>query len=227
MSDSSDVRSCLGCSGYCCTVYTVPVIGYDVWRIVQGQRLAPVLFVQCEPEDAPTDTGFLLRASGPTYGLSLRHSPARRNERPCVFLIHLRDGVYRCGIYTDRPLVCQTYPMRLNEKGLFVRSDALCPPGSWANLERGQAPWRERWQQRHAEWQRYGEVVKFWNTMVRASNSQGDFVLDEYLAYLVNAYDLINSLPTAEVGARLAILAQSYAQSDEYSARTGGEEASF
>lgn len=58
--------------------------------------------------------------------------------------------------------------------------------------------------------------------MVRAGNSQEEFVLDEYLAYLVNAYDLINSLPTAEVVARLAILVQRYAQSHEYRARTGG-----
>lgn len=227
MSDSSNVGSCLGCSGYCCTVYIVPVIGYDVWRIVQSERLAPVLFVQCDPEDVPTETGFLLRASGPTCGLSLRHTPARRNERPCVFLIHLRDGVYRCGVYANRPLVCQTYPMRLDEKKLFVRSDALCPPGSWANLERGQAAWRERLQQRQVEWQRYSEVVKLWNTMLLADNPQAEFVLDDYLAYLVNAYDLINSLPAAEVGARLTILAQSYAQSDEYRGRAGGEQASF
>lgn len=226
MSDSSGVGSCLGCSGYCCTVYTVPVIGYDLWRIVQGQQLAPELFVQCQPEDMPTDTGFLLQARGPTYGLSLRHTPARRNERPCVFLIHLRDGVYRCGIYAHRPLVCQTYPMRLNENHLFVRSDALCPPRSWANLERGQAAWRERLLHRQAEWQRYGEVVRVWNAMVRAGNSQRAFVLDEFLAYLVHAYDRISSLPAAEVGARLALLAQSYAQSGEQRSCAGGEEAS-
>lgn len=216
MSDTSATGSCLGCSGYCCTVYTVPVIGYDVWRIVQGQQLAPVLFVKCDLEDVPTNTGFLLQVPGPTYGLSLRHAPARHDEHPCVFLIHLREGVYRCGIYTNRPLVCQTYPIRMHEQHLFVRSDALCPPGSWANLEHGQAPWRERLQQRQAEWQRYGEVVKYWNTMVRASNTSSGFDLDQYLAYLVNAYDLINRLPTAELAAQLTILAQRYALSDEY-----------
>lgn len=223
MSGSSSVGSCLGCSGHCCTVYTVPITGYDLWRIVQGQQLAPALFVQCAPEDVPTDTGFLLHVPGPTYGLSLRHSPGWRNGQPCVFLMHLRDGVYRCGIYADRPLVCQTYPMRLNEHSIFVRGDALCPPGSWANLERGQAPWRERLLQQQAEWQRYGKVVNIWNTMVHATKPQEGFVLDDYLAYLVNAYDLINRLPVAELAARLASLAQSYAHSGEYSARAGGE----
>lgn len=158
MSDSSNVGSCLGCSGYCCTVYIVPLVEYDVWRIVQGQRLAPLLFVQRElfkNTGMPTDTGFLLRASGPTYGLSLRHTPARANERPCVFLIHLRGGVYRCGIYADRPLVCQTYPMSLYANNLVARGDALCPPA------RGQAPWRERLQQQDAEWQQYGKVVNY------------------------------------------------------------------
>lgn len=211
MSESSEVGSCLGCSGYCCTVYIVPVIGYDVWRIVQGQRLAPALFVEFRPEDLPTDTGFQLQAPGPTYGLVLRHTPARRNQRPCVFLLHLREGVYRCGIYADRPLVCQTYPIRLNDDQLFVRSDALCPPGSWANLDHGQAAWRERLQRRQAEWQRYGKVVRVWNEMVRASEQQTEFSLDHYLAYLVNVYDCCSSLPAAEVDARLALLAQSYA----------------
>ena len=211
-SESSNVGSCLGCSGYCCTVYTVPVIGYDVWRIVQGQRLAPMLFLRYEPEHTPTDIGFLLQTPGPTYGLALRHAPARPNTHPCVFLVHLRGGVYRCGIYADRPLACQTYPMRLNDDHLFVRGDALCPPGSWANLERGQAAWRERLLHRQAEWRRYGEVVKAWNTMVSASNSQEGFRPDDYLAYLVNAYDLISSVPAAEVAARLASLARGYAQ---------------
>jgi Fe-S-cluster containining protein len=211
MSDSSGVGSCLGCTGYCCTVYMVPVVGYDVWRIVHSQRLSPVLFVQCDPEDTPTDTGFLLQAPGPTYGLSLRHTPLPHARRPCVFLVHLRDGVYRCGIYNDRPLVCQTYPMRIREGDVFVRSDALCPPGSWANLERGQAPWRERLQRRQAEWQRYGEVVTCWNTMVRASDPQQGFELDAYLSFLVNAYDYGNEIPTDEVAARLTLLAESFA----------------
>jgi len=115
--------------------------------------------------------------------------------------------------------------MRWHETNVVVRSDARCPPGSWVNLEREQAPWRQCLQQKDAAWQRYGEVVKFWNTMVRAGDPQGGFVLDDYLAYLVNAYDLINDLPMAEVGAGLAILAQSYAMSDEHIARIreGGE----
>lgn len=220
MSDSASVGSCLGCTGYCCLVYSVPVIGYDVWRIVQGQRLAPTLFVQCDPEDMPTDIGFLLRAPGPTYGLSLRHSPRPHTREPCVFLMQLRDGVYRCGIYSDRPLVCQTYPMRMNETSIFVRSDALCPPGSWANLDQVQTPWRERLQLRQTEWQRYGEVVAIWNAMVRTCSAPAGFELDTYLAYLINAYDLITRAPTADGATRLAHLAAGYAQAKEDGAHT-------
>lgn len=209
MCDPSNTVACLGCDGRCCSIYLVPITGNDLWRIIQGQHLAPALFVKYEVERSPSDTGFLLRATGPTHALFLRHSTARRNERQCVFLMHLRDGVRRCGIYADRPLACQTYPMQWHEARVIVRSDAECPRGSWATLEREQPLWGHRLQQQDATWQQYSEVVSYWNTMVRTSDPQAGFALDDFLAYLVNAYDLIMNLPEDQIGERLATLAQS------------------
>ncbi len=190
---SVTVGACLSCEGRCCTAYIVPLNGNDVWRIVQEQRLSPTLFVQREPEDYPTSAGFLLRPGGPTYAIALRHQHDRRNERPCIFLMHLREGVRRSGIYAHRPLACQTYPMQLQPAGVVARDDMLCPAGSWAGITQRPGEWRERLIQQDDEWKRYAIVVQAWNTAVRLRPAESGYVLEQYLAYLVAAYDDLNT----------------------------------
>lgn len=193
--------------------YIVPVTGNDVWHIVQAQRLAPELFVQREPEQYPTPTGFLLRPGGQTYAIALRHQYDRRNERPCIFLMHLREGVQRCGIYAHRPRACQTYPMQLKPTGVVLREDMLCPRGSWSGIADHPEEWRERLLSQDHEWDCYAAVVQAWNTAVRQRPADSGFVLDQYLAYLVAAYDDLNNRPdppltTAELDAPLIALAE-------------------
>lgn len=211
---SVSVGACLSCEGRCCTAYIVPLTGNDVWRIVEAQRLAPGRFVQREPEDYPTSTGFLLRPGGATYAISLRHQYVRRNERPCIFLMHLREGVQRCGIYPHRPLACQTYPMQLRPAGVGAREDMLCPAGSWAGITEQPDAWRERLLRQDDEWERYARVVQAWNSAVQLRPADSGYVLDDYLAYLIAAYDAF--IASEQVAARaltdhdLAALAQSW-----------------
>lgn len=212
---SATVGACLACEGRCCAAYIVPVTGQDVWRIVQEQRLAPGLFVQREPEDYPTSTGFLLRPGGQSYAISLRHQYDRRNERPCIFLMQLRDGVQRCGIYPHRPLACQTYPMQLQPVGIRSREDMLCPAGSWAGIAERPGEWRGRLIQQDAEWERYASVVQAWNSAVRQRPADSGYVLDDYLAYLIAAYDALNErsdllADTAGHAAALTALAEAW-----------------
>ncbi len=191
---SECIGACLACEGRCCSVYIVPLTGFDVWRIVQAQRLAPELFIQREPEDYPTPAGFLLRPGGPTFAIALRHQYDRRNERPCIFLLQLREGIQRCGIYAHRPLACQTYPMQLQLAGVVPRADMLCPAGSWMGIGERPDEWRERLVQQDSEWERYALVVQAWNTAVRTRPADAGYVLDQYLAYLLAAYDTLNAL---------------------------------
>jgi Fe-S-cluster containining protein len=172
--------------------YIVPLTGNDVWRIVQEQRLAPELFVQREPEQYPTLEGFLLRPGGQTFTIALRHQYDRRNERPCIFLMHLREGIHRCGIYSHRPRACQTYPMQLKPSGVFPRADMLCPPGSWCGVTDQPGEWRDQLFRQDAEWEGYARVVQAWNTVIRQRPADTGCVLDQYLAYLVAAYDHLN-----------------------------------
>jgi len=190
---TTTVAACHSCEGRCCTAYIVPLNGDDVWRIVQEQRLAPGLFVQHEAEKNPTSAGFLLRPRGQTNAIALRHQYDRRNERPCIFLMNLREGVQRCGIYAQRPIACQTYPMQLQPTGVIPREDMLCPGSSWAGITQRPGPWRERLIRQDHEWQRYAGVVQAWNTAVRLRPSKTDYGLDQYLAYVVAAYDYLKS----------------------------------
>jgi Fe-S-cluster containining protein len=208
---SAAVTACRACEGRCCTTYIVPLNGYDVWRIVQQQLLAPALFVRREPEEHSSDAGFLLRPGGLTYGLALQHHAARRNARPCVFLLQLRDGVQRCGIYDQRPLACQTYPMQWRQEQAAPRADLLCPPGSWQGLESEQAGWRERLLRQDQEWRRYAPVVQAWNAVVQAQPAECGYVLAQYLEYLLQAYDLLAQHPDEPAIEReLMALAEAY-----------------
>lgn len=205
---SASIGACLSCEGRCCAAYIVPLTGDDVWRIVQEQRLVPGLFVQREPEAYPTSTGFVLRPGGATYAIALRHQYDRRNERPCIFLMQLREGVQRCGIYAHRPLACQTYPMRLQLAGVLPREDMLCPPGSWAEITERPGAWRERLIRQDEAWERYAEVVQAWNMAVQLRPADSGYVLDDYLAYLIAAYDDLNTAHdhAADVSGRTAAL---------------------
>lgn len=211
---STTIGACLGCEGRCCAAYIVPLTGNDVWRIVQAQRLAPNLFVQREPEDYPTPTGFLLRPGGPTFGIALRRQYDRRNERPCIFLMHLREGVGRCGIYPHRPAACQSYPMHLQPAGVVPREDMLCPPGSWAGITAEPGDWYGRLVRQDLEWDHYAGVVHAWNSAVRQRPAESGYVLDQYLAYLVAAYDHLNALgeePADLAGQEAALTALAHA----------------
>lgn len=214
---SATVGSCLSCEGRCCTTYIVPLNGNDVWRIVQAQRLAPGLFVQREPEEYAAPSNFLLRPNGPVYSIALRHQYDRRNERPCIFLMQLRDGVQRCGIYPHRPIACQTYPMQQQPIGVVPREDMLCPRGSWAGITQRPGEWRERLVRQDHEWQRYESVVQAWNAAVRLQPAESGFVLDQYLAYLVAAYDFLNAEveqphELAQINATLVKLAEAWTE---------------
>jgi|HigsolmetaAR201D_1030396.scaffolds.fasta_scaffold17343_2 Fe-S-cluster containining protein len=199
-------ETCLNCAGRCCVTYIVPVTGYDIWRISRAQQLAPLVFVQREPEPPSSATGFLLRPGGPTYGTALRHQPVRHNQRPCLFLMHLKDGYRRCGIYADRPRACQTYPLELREQRVALRNDPICGAGSWHGATE-QAAWRQLLQHQAWEWEVYGVVVRAWNEGIAALAPEDGRIFEQYLDYLLHAYDAL-----AEAGIAPGAQPESFAE---------------
>ena len=188
---------CAEC-GACCRQYIVPVYGYDVWRLSARQRLSPEQYVVVVPEKKERPEGFRLKAGGQVFTLALDKKGQFAIKKPCVFLMELPGETARCGVYADRPVVCQSYPMSLWSNVVALRRDVLCPPNSWPPpvIERPQ--WRRALGHLVFHLDIYGEVVARWNARV-AAVPQADFVLPEYFSYLVNVYSQLDEL-NAQLG---------------------------
>lgn len=165
-----------------------------MWRLSRRLRLAPEQFVLAHPQKEPSSDGFLLQADGPVLGLALDKQGRFRDTQPCVFLLELGGGQTRCGVYHDRPVVCQGYPMSLLAGKVRHREDALCPPESWPEPLADLDGWRAALQRLRMTWDIYAEVAARWNARVEASRPGRVFGLSEYLAYLLNVYDRIGRL---------------------------------
>src|SRR5258708_5934421 len=125
---------CATC-GACCRSYVVPVCGYDVWLITTQQRLSPEEYLVALSPSQPDASHFRLTAEGDIgYALVLdkRGRGPFKHTKSCVFLFDLAGGHSRCGIYAERPVICQGYPMTIWGQRVFQRKNVLCPPGAWS-----------------------------------------------------------------------------------------------
>jgi Fe-S-cluster containining protein len=205
---------CATC-GACCRSYIVPVCGYDVWLISTRQRLGPEQFLVPCPQEPPRADGFLLDPEDPPYGLALDKRGRFHPNQPCVFLIDLKGGNSRCGIYEHRPVVCQAYPMTAIGTVVAQFDDALCPPGSWPPAAVRRPAWREAIGRRVMQFAIYEDVVSRWNARVIAARTGAQFSLYEYYDYLINAYNRLDLL-NREVGAdALAEIQRTWGMTDE------------
>jgi Fe-S-cluster containining protein len=183
---------CATC-GACCRSYLVPVYGYDVWRLSTRQRLSPEQYVILVPEEVPRPEAFRLQAAGNPYTLALDKKGRLSIQRPCVFLLELPGNNDRCGVYGDRPVACQTYPMSLWNGVVGQQQKTLCPPNAWPLVEVERPHWHRKLTRLHMHLDIYGEVVARWNARV-AAYPAATFVVFEYLSYLLNVYDRLAAL---------------------------------
>lgn len=181
------INPCATC-GACCRSYVVPVFGHDVWSIVSQQRLSPEQFLVVCPEKEPRPEAFLLEAEEQWFSLALDKKGVFALKKPCVFLMELPGNNDRCGIYADRPVVCQSYPMSLWSGVVTQRRNTLCPPDSWPLAQVMHPSWRTTLQRLCMHVDIYGEVVARWNARVM-SHPGVTFSLPEYFSYLLNVYE--------------------------------------
>ena len=194
-----------GTCGACCRSYIVPVCGYDVWLISTGHRLGPEQFLLACPQQERGLDGFRLGgAEEPTFGLALDKRGPLRATQPCVFLMRLAGSNDRCGIYAERPVVCQSYPMSMWQDAVVQRGDALCPPGSWSDADIGLPSWRDSLRRLRMHFDIYHEVVARWNARVCADGPSVRFELPEYFSYLLNVYERLASLDDEIGGVAMA-----------------------
>ncbi len=177
---------CPTCVRGCCHRHTVGVSGTDVQASALGLDLAPALFLQAIAE--PGVRGFLLSREGPAYQLALAKRPADTFPAPCLFLLELPDGTGRCGIYTLRPLVCQTYPAYTRNGLVGRRDDVLCPTEAWHDDTLTDPVWYERLAHQALAFDLYELVVARWNYHLLQNPPTPPRELADYYTYLTHIY---------------------------------------
>ena len=189
---------CATCHIGCCYEYIVPLCGVDVWSLARAQKLPPEQFAvgYTLPETRPET--FRLEKDGTMHGLALDKQGTFQLKQPCIFLVTLTGDFKRCGVYQDRPLVCQAYPMASRRGGgITLREDPLCPTGAWTRSEQLRPYWRATVQKMEMAYDVYSEVVARWNARVEAT--PGRATMNEYFSYLMTVYDAIAAMD-AELG---------------------------
>jgi Fe-S-cluster containining protein len=202
---------CAECTRGCCKRYTVTVTGYDVWRIASSLRLAPEQFLAVVRQREPNQRGFKLDASDTRYDIALDKAPARGTHKPCVFWLPLGDGRGRCGIYAQRPYVCQTYPAILGPDMLALRrEDVLCADTDWRDGTLEAPIWRERLFHMAVEFDMYAYFVAHWNAMLNSSSAEAVHP-SLYFAYLIERYRRLEAIRSAYGDPQWQALCQEWA----------------
>jgi hypothetical protein len=155
-------------------------------------HLTPSQFVVAWQEEGPSLDGFRLDPEGPLYSLVLDKRDWTRADSPCIFLLRLPGGHDRCGIYESRPVSCRAYPMELEQQQVGLKPDRLCPSDAWPLDEPSNPAWRQSLQAAHMALDVYHVVVERWNAHVRSVG--GGVELDDYYAYVLRSYDLLDAL---------------------------------
>jgi Fe-S-cluster containining protein len=185
---------CATCTLGCCRYYLVTITGYDAWVIANGMQLAPEQFLITVPQKVPSNRGFLLDRSEQTYDIALDKVPVEGNEKPCIFWLEMPSGVGRCGIYSLRPYVCQTYPAYFVDGEVTRRDDVLCPNEAWHDGTLQQDIWRDRLQRMQVEFDIYGLAVARWNYHVSHTPHLEKISVLGYYTYLMNFYTCLAPL---------------------------------
>ena len=152
----------------CCTVFDPELTGPDLVRIATGTGLSPAAFAVLAPVRADLAGPDGLRfGTDATWEMRLTRTPTPRGEggaRRCVFLLHLGEGINRCGIYAERPMVCRTYPTDMTRFGVMVGNPPdICPPGEWAQERVDLRPFAAIHRAAAAERARWRAFLALWN----------------------------------------------------------------
>lgn len=191
---------CANCTLGCCRMYRVTVTGYDAWVIASGLNMAPEQFLVSVPQGAPNGYGFLLDGSGSKYEIALDKQRVESEAAPCVFWLELPGGIGRCGIYSLRPFVCQTYPAYFPAGNVVRREDVLCPDDAWRDGVLARPLWRDRLLRMQVEFDIYGLAVARWNYHVQHTAQHTPVSVLSYYTYLMNYYTRLDLIRNA-VGA--------------------------
>jgi Fe-S-cluster containining protein len=173
----------------------VPIFGHDLFRLVTRRNLDPRRVVFFCEQETPDRVGFRLSADGPTYGLALTKKNRLEITEPCTLLVEHEDGRSRCGVYEDRPITCEIYPMSHTLTGVSLAATALCPPDAWATDEPSKPHWMDGFRRLSRYRDTYAEVINRWNAWVDL-NGDEPRPSEHFVAYVLQVYARIDRLDT-------------------------------
>lgn len=165
---------CDKCNGVCCKSFVLFVTAHDAARVAKALQVDPLSFLDAYP--AKVDSRFpTFKIDGKDYLLGLDSKHGVMEE--CVFLMAL-NTTYRCGIHKHRPMVCRTYPFRLNNGELDFVEEMVCPKQWWPEGKERMG-YIKNIEQFAKELEEYREITERWNKKPGNFAEFLDFALKE------------------------------------------------
>ena len=187
-----DGSACFGCTTPCCFEYVVPVNGHDLWRLTRALavRWSSLVTVRTTPDDWAES--FTLHRDGPRQAFLLRKQPTGA----CALLMSLGPA-HRCGVHESRPLACRVYPLHSAWRaptGVDFLAHALCPPPQRARFAAHKGALADAVLVELQERALHLRVVERWDEAAALQPREQPFTVDDYVQWLLLAYDAIAPL---------------------------------
>jgi hypothetical protein len=202
-------RACSSCHGPCCFEYTVPVSGYDVWRLSSGLGVPWSSLVELDFHTVMLYDGFRLDRGPKHWFFKLK----RRESGACLLLVELDDTHRRCGAHALRPGPCRRYPLFGGDGGVELVEQAICPAPQ-AAMYRAAAV-ELAWMIDEPERDRalYHCALGRWDQLARVIPVDQPRTVDQFLDWIARVYQAIEPLrhgPRADWQPRAEALAAAF-----------------
>ena len=150
---------CDGCNAHCCRKFVKFIRIHDVARIINALHIDPTEFTNLLSAQGIASEMPKIKINGKKYVLAL---DSKMGKKECIFLLNIGNAK-KCGIYSARPVGCQTYPYKMNSETVLELADSfICPWQYWPKGEE-----REKYfsilRQAASEQREYKEIVDAWN----------------------------------------------------------------
>lgn len=148
------MSGCMRC-GKCCTNFGVCVTPFDMRRLTRASGLAPleiVMVIDEPPDRERAEPAILIDGMPSLLVLRWRGNPERR----CMF--YSGNG---CMAYDSRPMLCRTYPFRVENGKLKDFGSRACPR-LW--LPDATKQYMDDFKRYNQEVEAYQEIAKEWNS---------------------------------------------------------------
>jgi Fe-S-cluster containining protein len=186
-----NANPCEGCIAGCCRGFSLPIQGWDIYRIWRDLEEPVSLFAELRWVEEP-EADYRIRLSArATERRHYRLVLLRVDEevvpfhRRCFFL-EPGGTRGRCTAYHSRPTMCRVYPATLDAAEVSVADGRFCATGSWSLAAIDVPSHRSLLLFQRRQRVLHDRVVDAWNARVLASEQAKaaeefyDFVIDVY-----------------------------------------------